>query len=41
MKALAIVGSGALAAVGALGERELIARFQPVRGMPDSVGGDP
>lgn len=40
MKALAIVGGGAPGAGGALGERALIARLDPVRGMPDPVGGD-
>ena len=40
MKLLAIVGGGGLAADGTLGERVRIARFQPVWGMPEPVGGD-
>lgn len=39
MKTLAIVSGGAVAAAGTLGERVLIARFQPVLGIPDPVGG--
>ena len=40
MKALAIVGGGALEAAGTLGERDFIARFDPVLGMPDTLGVD-